>query len=86
MTVDDTSQVRRYEAHLVFLMKGIMEYTDTELLNWWVGLTKSDQRYLIETMIEKMERKQFPESLLHQYDAGLVFSPRQLEHIRKWDR
>jgi hypothetical protein len=63
-----------------------MEYTDQELLNWWVGLTKSDQRFLIETMVEKMENKEFPENLLKMYDSGLTFSPKQIGAIRKWDR
>jgi hypothetical protein len=63
-----------------------MEYTDQQLLNWWVGLTKSDQRYLIELMCEKMENKAFPENLLKMYDNGLTFSPKQIADIRKWDR
>ena len=62
-----------------------MEYTDNELLNWWASLNRSDKEYLLETMVKKMEDKDFPQRLKNMFELGFAFSPKQIAVIRKWD-
>lgn len=63
-----------------------MEYTDQQLIDWWVGLTRGDQLFLLELMVEKMTEGTFAQTLLNMYNMKIAFSPRQLGAIRKWDR
>lgn len=61
-----------------------MNYADDELILWWNRLPKSEQRYILGTMIEKMYTHDFALSLSKQYEAEKPFTPRQLAVIRKW--
>ncbi len=63
-----------------------MEYTDTDLLNWWVKLSKLDQLDILEIMIKETDDLEKAKSALQQWRGGLAFSPKQLEYIREFDK
>lgn len=62
-----------------------MEYTDTELLQWWGKLSKQDQRDIMDGMLIRMDNLVLAQSLYKQWESDLTFSPKQLAVIRKWD-
>jgi hypothetical protein len=62
-----------------------MEYTDQELINWWIGLSRGDQLFLLELMCEKMTEGTFAQTLMNMYKMKIAFSPKQIAAIRKWD-
>jgi hypothetical protein len=66
-----------------------MNYSDTELRDWWKSLSKMRQREILQTMIDKAwspQTEKFAQDLMIQWDKGFGLTPRQIAAVKKWDR
>jgi hypothetical protein len=64
-------------------------YTSEELKRWWDALSRTRQREIFDTMVDKAwteGSRKFAESLMRQWDLGVELSYRQLLCLKRWDK